>query len=144
MEDSRAVSLRLLRFVGTEGKERWGNKWRTDPACLRVYSPFPRSVRAGVGCLAWGGGVDESLCKGHSRSGACLPVCQGRSQPVLSSDLGEESKYEDFEMVFACFLLCFPLQGEAAAMVPLNLGWEEPGRSWRGDGLCEMRSLKPC
>lgn len=41
MEDSRAVSLRLLRFVGTEGKERWGNKWRTDPAYLRVCSPFP-------------------------------------------------------------------------------------------------------
>lgn len=46
--------------------------------------------------------------------------------------------------IFRCFLLCFPVEGEAAAVGPLNLGLEKPGmRSWRGEGLCEMRSLKP-
>lgn len=90
------------------------------------------------------GDVDRSLCKGHSASGAWLPVCLGPCQPVFCSDSEEESKQGDFQMVFACFLLCFPLEGEAATVGPLNLGPEELGmRSWRGEGLCEMRSLKP-
>ena len=46
-------------------------------------------------------------------------------------------------MVFAGLLLCFPLEGEAAAI--LNLGLEELGKRVVGgeDGLCEMRSWKP-
>lgn len=84
--------------------------------------------------------MGRSLWKGHSTSGARLPVCLGPGQPVFCSDLEEESKQGDFQMVFACFLLCFPLEEEAATMGSLDLG----RRSWRkklgGDGLCEMRS----
>lgn len=39
-------------------------------------------------------------------------------------------------MVFACFLLCFPLEEEAVATGPLNVGLEESGTgSWRGEWL---------
>ena len=84
----------------------------------------------------WGGGGDGSLQKGHGASGGWIPVCLGPCQPVLGSDSEEESKQGDSQKVFACFLLCFPSEGEAAATGPLNLGPEEPGwGSWRGEGF---------
>lgn len=104
------------------------------PQHLMVCSPSHPVLRGQD--LAGKGGVDRSLCKGHSRSVAQLPVCLGHSQPVFCRDSEEESKQGDFRMVFACFLLCFPLEEEAAATGPLNVGLEGSGTgSWRGEWL---------
>lgn len=58
---------------------------------------------------------------------------------MFCGDSEEESKQGDFQMVFACFLLCFPLEGEAATMGPLNLGLEEPGAGSGAGGMAYVR-----
>lgn len=114
----------LLYFGVTEERDRTGNKWPAAAEHLAVCGPSPRSVRTG---LAGGGGGDGSLPKGHGVSGGCLPVRLGPCQPAFGGDSEEESKQGDFQMVFACFLLCFPLEGEAATTGPVNLGLKPPG-----------------
>lgn len=91
--------------------------------------------------------MDGKLCKGQGRSRARFPVCLEPCPPARgprSAGTWERRANRDFQMVFACLLLCFSFEGEVAATGPLNLGLEESGtRSWRGDSLCEMRRLKP-
>lgn len=91
------------------------------PQCLVVCSAFPCSVSTGP---CWGRRCSREPLQRAQQKWRLASCLSGTLPAVFCRDSEEESKQGDFQMVFACLLLCFPLEGEAAAT--LNLGLEEP------------------
>lgn len=124
--------MRFLYFGSTEHKaERWGKERSAATGCFAglLLSALFQECRTFLG---WRCSPEASQrAQPEKRAASCL---SGTLPAVFCRDLEEESKQEDFQMVFVRLPLCFLLEGEAATA--LNLGLEEPGAgSWRGGRL---------